>query len=264
VLTIGRGLKISNGGRYGPSTARPRSYQLGVIHVTSGRRLTCCNRLPRYAFSVLQVGVVPVTAGSRDQGAADGTARGYLRASHADREQVIGKLKAAFVLGMLVKDELDVRVGQAFASRTYADLAAITADLPAGLAAAQLPVPAQAQGEARIPRPGRVLAVATALTALYAGAWVYVLLSPNGGDEQAAVALIFWGGFLYLIVLLFAGAQILADRQDQRSGGQSPRLGGHRRQAVEGEQSSSPGEDLILCQAHRDARACRLLAHGVT
>jgi hypothetical protein len=67
--------------------------------------------------------------------------RGHLRASHADREQVIGTLKAAFVQGRLDRDEFDLRVSQAFASRTYAELAAVTADLPAGLAAAQLPSP---------------------------------------------------------------------------------------------------------------------------
>ena len=50
---------------------------------------------------------------------------GRLRASHADREQVIGTLKAAFVLGLLDKDEFDLRVGQTFASRTYGDLSAV-------------------------------------------------------------------------------------------------------------------------------------------
>ena len=58
--------------------------------------------------------------------------RGRLRASHADRERVIGTLKAAFVQGRLTKDEFDLRVGQTFAARTYAELAALTADLPAG------------------------------------------------------------------------------------------------------------------------------------
>ncbi|HXW46071.1 MAG TPA: DUF1707 domain-containing protein, partial [Streptosporangiaceae bacterium] len=48
--------------------------------------------------------------------------------------QVVSLLKAAFVQGMLDKDEFDVRVGQAFGARTYADLAVVTADLPAGLA----------------------------------------------------------------------------------------------------------------------------------
>ena len=61
-----------------------------------------------------------------------GAGRGHLRASHADREQVIGTLKAAFVQGRLTKDELDARAGQAFAARTYAELAALTATSPPG------------------------------------------------------------------------------------------------------------------------------------
>ena len=71
-------------------------------------------------------------------GPGDGVAaaggRGRLRASHADRERVISVLKAALVQGRLAKDELDARVSQTFAARTYAELAALTADLPAGLA----------------------------------------------------------------------------------------------------------------------------------
>ena len=101
-------------------------------------------------------------AGPGDEIAAGAGGRGHLRASHADREQVIGTLKAAFVRGMLAKDEFDVRVGQTLASRTYADLAALTADLPAGLAAAQPPQPARQQGEQKVLRPGRWIAVSTA------------------------------------------------------------------------------------------------------
>ena len=74
-----------------------------------------------------------------DQIAAAGEANGHLRASHADREQVIDTLKAAFVQGRLTKDELVMRAGQTFASRTYAELAVLTADLPAGLTGAQPP-----------------------------------------------------------------------------------------------------------------------------
>src|SRR5215831_5482329 len=68
-------------------------------------------------------------------GAAAG--RGGFRASHADRDRAIDLLKAAFVQGRLTKDELDERLGQALAARTYGDLAALTADLHPGLAAAQ-------------------------------------------------------------------------------------------------------------------------------
>ncbi len=62
-------------------------------------------------------------AGPGDKTAAGAAGRGRLRASHADCEQVIDTLKAAFVHGRLSKDELDMRVGQALASRTYAELA---------------------------------------------------------------------------------------------------------------------------------------------
>ena len=53
-----------------------------------------------------------------------------LIASQADREQVLDALKAAFVQGRLTKAEFDHRVGQALAS--YAELDALTADIPAG------------------------------------------------------------------------------------------------------------------------------------
>jgi len=56
--------------------------------------------------------------------------QGRWRASHVDREQVVGALQAAFVQGRLTADELDERVGQALAARTYAELAALTTDLP--------------------------------------------------------------------------------------------------------------------------------------
>ena len=71
----------------------------------------------------------------RDQMPADGGCD-HLRASHADREQVIEELKNAFAQGRLTRDELGARAGRALAARTHADLAALTADLPAGLAAA--------------------------------------------------------------------------------------------------------------------------------
>ena len=92
-------------------------------------------------------------------------AGGRLRASHADREQVIEVLKDAFAQGRLTQDELDTRAGQAFASRTYAELAALTADLPAGSAAAKPaanPAAKPSAGPAAQPSatPARTLAIA--------------------------------------------------------------------------------------------------------
>jgi hypothetical protein len=66
--------------------------------------------------------------GPQDLAAAGG---GQLRASHADREQVIEALKDAFVQGRLTRDELAARAARALAARTFAELATLTADIPA-------------------------------------------------------------------------------------------------------------------------------------
>ena len=58
-------------------------------------------------------------------------ARARLRASDADRERAIEALKAAFTRGRLTRDELDVRLDRAMLARTYAEVAAATADMPA-------------------------------------------------------------------------------------------------------------------------------------
>jgi hypothetical protein len=67
-------------------------------------------------------------AGAKDPAAAS---RDQLRAGHADREQVIEALKDAFVHGRLNRDELDTRAGRALTAQTRADLAVLTADIPA-------------------------------------------------------------------------------------------------------------------------------------
>ena len=115
--------------------------------------------------------------------------RGRLRASHADREQVVDTLKAAFVQGLLAQDELDARVGQALAARTYAELAALTADLPPEPDRAMSPAPAPAPAQ---PRPRNraaaraVQAGAGAITALILA--IGVAAVATGHPVMAAVA----------------------------------------------------------------------------
>src|SRR5580692_5169708 len=58
--------------------------------------------------------------------------RADLRASHADRDHVIGALQTAFAAGLLAKGEFDRRVDRTLASRTYADLAAVIAGITPG------------------------------------------------------------------------------------------------------------------------------------
>jgi len=141
--------------------------------------------------------------------------RGDLRASHADREQVIGTLKAAFVQGRLAKDEFDVRVDQALASRTYAELAAITADLPAGLTADQPSKPARAPGKRPILlRPGPATTVATVL---YVGMWplAFALPTTSDGYPAAGVGLVGSATLIYMLVvtLIAVWVQVRATRR---------------------------------------------------
>lgn len=183
-------------------------------------------------------------AGPGDERAAGAGGRSHLRASHTDREQVIQTLKAAFVQGRLDLDEFGLRVGQTFASRTYAELAAITADLPAGLNTAKPPTPARSRDEQPVLRPGKVIAAATAAYALL---WVFVVfLSTHSGEAPWAPPLIFGGCVVYLLVLSMSVAQMVALRRQKSSGGQSPRrtATGAGGQAPRSRPSVGPGRQL--------------------
>jgi hypothetical protein len=61
------------------------------------------------------------------------------RASHADRDQVVELLRVAAGDGRLSAEELDDRLERALTARTYAELAALTADLPATPGAVVVP-----------------------------------------------------------------------------------------------------------------------------
>jgi hypothetical protein len=58
-------------------------------------------------------------------------ANGELRASHEDRDGVVEQLRVAAGDGRLTAEELDERLELALTARTYRELAALTADLPA-------------------------------------------------------------------------------------------------------------------------------------
>jgi len=143
---------------------------------------------------------------------------------------------------MLTKDEFDLRAGQAFAARTYAELTAAIADIPTGLTTPKPPAPARAQGRQPVLRPGRV---ALAATMLYAGVWVYVILFPMGRDNDTDGELIIVGGFVYLIILAICVGRAAA-LLEKRSGGQSPRrpAAGAGSQASQRLPSADPGRQL--------------------
>jgi hypothetical protein len=60
-----------------------------------------------------------------------------MRAATADRERTVDVLKAGFAEGRLTQDEYAERMGRAYSARTYGELNALIADLPAGA----LPLP---------------------------------------------------------------------------------------------------------------------------
>jgi Domain of unknown function (DUF1707) len=97
-------------------------------------------------------------AGSGDEPAARAADRNLLRASDADRKQVIAVLKSAFTQGRLTKDEFDLRVGQVFVSRTYTDLDVLSADILAGPAKAQQSEPARQPNSKKPIRRGSAVA----------------------------------------------------------------------------------------------------------
>jgi Domain of unknown function (DUF1707) len=151
-----------------------------------------------------------VTAKPGDEMSAATAGRGRLRASHADREHVIDVLKAAFVQGLLTKDEFDMRVGQTFASRTYAELAALTADIPAGLIGAQ-PLRKPARAQAPSPQNKVVNSLACATLALLALA--AALSTGNFGLFFLVVVAI-------IGVLFVSGGRTVHSSRKKRSSGQ--------------------------------------------
>jgi hypothetical protein len=155
---------------------------------------------------------VPVTAGSGDEMAVATPVRGHLRASHADREQAAGALKVAFVEGRLTEDEFDARLGQVYASRTYAELAEVTADIPAGFTGIQ---------SAREPFRATKLAWRT-VYAVILPAIVTLIVLPGGHGNPSMGAVITTAAVTYLLFWLCGGSVMVYSRQVKRSTGQLP------------------------------------------
>jgi Domain of unknown function (DUF1707) len=74
-----------------------------------------------------------------------------LRASDSDRDAVAEQLREAHTEGRLTLEELEDRLGKAYAARTFADLAPLTADLPPGGFSPRTVAPRPAAEPARTP-----------------------------------------------------------------------------------------------------------------
>ncbi|MGH2873639.1 MAG: DUF1707 domain-containing protein, partial [Solirubrobacteraceae bacterium] len=92
----------------------------------------------------------------------------HLRASDADREQTVERLRRAATEGRIAAEELEQRVTAALKAQTYGDLEATVADLP--------------RDREQAPRGGRAparrSAAGWALTAVRANPWLLVFTVP--------------------------------------------------------------------------------------
>ena len=169
-------------------------------------------------------------------------ARGRLRASDADREQVIDTVKAAFVQGRLTKDELDLRAGQALTARTYAELVAATAAIPAIPAGPAGPAAAKPAGETRLRRetgsargtrprrkPARVrdgppsnhmaLKCGLGLSTIVLPAMIAATLHTKNQNLFSGTVVLL---IAYFLALLVAMANSVASRYENESSGEIP------------------------------------------
>ena len=143
-----------------------------------------------------------------------------MRAATADRERAVDVLKAGFAEGRLSQEEYNDRMGRAYAARTYGELSALTADLPAGplptvWAAPQVYQPPMSTNS--LARASMILGVAeffsmglTAIPAVICGhiAKREMRLTGQRGDGLATaglvlgyMAIIFWAVIIVLAVL---------------------------------------------------------------
>ena len=168
--------------------------------------------------------------GPQDPAAAGGD---RLLAGHADREQVIGALKDAFVHGRLTKDELDTRAGLALSARTYADLTALTADIPgaaAGAWPARPAVPAR-----RRPLVGAAAGLGGCLVIAFAAAQVAARADP-GNTPGTLPGWLAFPSFLVANAAMFAAlffviygvAAAVRQRRSRRQLPPRPEAGGAR------------------------------------
>ncbi len=201
--------------------------------------------------------------------------RGRLRVGHANREQVIDTLKDAFTQGRLTRDELDARTDQALAAQTYAELDAVTADIPGaprldGPPAS--PVPARA-GVAGPPALARRWPLARA--AVKSGGFLVIAAAiahsgniidnsdPNGpgphhGWTRLLLLLTLTVVVTALVILIRGAAASVEQRRSRRQLPPRPGPVGH---ALEAEQCSGTGHDPVPPGPRTDLTRADLRTH---
>jgi hypothetical protein len=149
----------------------------------------------------------PVTTEPGDERAADAGGADRLPVSYFAREEVIRTLRAAFAQGRLTEDEHDARTAQASAARAHAELAALTADLPAGLLA----------------RPPTARDVRIGVGVIIAAVGVLVAIVLTNPDNYAAFALALAALATLIVVPVITVGLMVDVRHQKRSARRLPR-----------------------------------------
>lgn len=183
--------------------------------------------------------------------AADG---GHFRASQADRERAIDVLKTAFAEERLTKEAFDHRVDRALASRTYAELAAVTSDLRVSPAAVRPAAVRPAAGP--VSTPARTLTKAarrSGVCMLAAFAVVGVTALTAHGENDMAIFLAFLSVIVAVIAASgFLGYGMIDAWHEHRSRGQLPSPPGQDSKGLESGRPGRDGRDRGRPGAHRD------------
>jgi hypothetical protein len=136
----------------------------------------------------------------------------------AGREQAIAALKAAYVQGRLTKEEFDLRVGQVLA--IYAELDALTADIPAAPPAVTAPAAPAVTARAELAREAANKKMIRQGTAGVASL-TFVLVTALGAPYNPALAVIVAAVLTCFVTVLTAGLlTLLSWAMDRRSGTQ--------------------------------------------
>jgi DUF1707 SHOCT-like domain len=111
-----------------------------------------------------------------------------LRAADADRDQAAEMLRRAAAEGRITFEELDERISQVYAAKTFADLQALTSDLPGPGVSAPAPATARYRPpEVPTGTPAPSLSVAILSGTQRAGPWLvppaYTAVAIMGGVE---------------------------------------------------------------------------------
>lgn len=153
-----------------------------------------------------------------------------MRASRTDRDQAIEMLKTAFVQDRLTKDELDARVGQALAARTYADLDAATLDIPVSpklpylLQTTPEPLSPHVPRRSEVRRAVRSGAGALGVVIVAIGTVAGVAVNPAAGVAVAVFFVILVAITAGFAALVIRGALVIEERSRRRkhSNGRTP------------------------------------------